>query len=452
MDPLLTLSKIPRYYNNKVLLQMALLLVYLVAGFIGLEGYLHWDSVNFLIGLTALPLMLGQVQEGRGSMRFGWLALLLALATIAVPVKTALYLSLCCTLLFLFESIKGSITALPLLTLFFMSPVFQYFAHVFSFPVRLWLTQVAGVLLQATGMPVQVAGNMITGSGTEFAVDPACMGLNMLVTSLLCGLIIFAFYQKHYKLRLALAWIITGLAVLFLLNIVANLCRIILLVRFHLMPENSLHGLSGIICLVLYVLLPGALLFKAMVKKWGSAAMPGKVWLTSNNCNPVLLHVILLPVLVLVLFRLQQHKVAAPQGALPAVAGYTVSWYDKDVIKMENAGSLIYLKPLKGFIYTDHNPLLCWTGSGYTFTHVEEHNWSGIPLFTGVLKKGEEELYTAWWYENGSTSTISQWAWRWLMVKGEAPFSIINITAEDPVTLQSAVARIAALRGTLMRR
>lgn len=451
MDPLLTLNKIPRYYSSKGMLQATLLLAYLVTGFIGLEGYILWGSVNFLIGLGALPLMLGQVQEGRGSMRFGWLALLLALATLAMPVKTALYLSLCCTLLFLFESNRGRITALPLLTLFFMSPVFQYFAHVFSFPVRLWLTQVAGGLLQATGMPVQVAGNMITGSGTEFAVDPACMGLNMLVTSLLCGLVIFAFYQKQYKLRLALGWVISGLLVLFLLNIAANLCRIILLVRFHLLPENSLHGLSGILCLVLYVLLPGALLCKAMVKKWG-IAMPGKVQPAGNRHKAGLLHLILLPVLVFALFRLQQHKAAAPQGALPVVAGYTVSWYDKEVIKMENTQALIYLKPLKGFIYTDHNPLLCWNGSGYTFTHVEEHTWSGIPLFTGVLKKDKEELYTAWWYENGSTSTTSQWTWRWQMLQGKAPFSIINITAGDPLALQLAVGRIAALKGTLVSR
>ena len=449
MEPLLTATKVSRYYNAKGLLPAVLSLTYLVIGYRGLNDYIIWGSVNFLIGLGALPLMLSQVQTGKGRKRFGWLALLFAFAGLLMPVKTALYMALCCTFLYLFECSKGRITVLPLLTLFLMSPVFQYFAHVFSFPVRLWLTDVAGSLLRVTGMQVKVAGNIIAGGGTEFSVDPACMGLNMLVTSLLCGLILFAVYQKQNKLRLALGWIVTGLMVLFVLNIAANLCRIILLVRFHLMPESSMHGLSGIICLIVYVLMPGALLCKVLVKKWGKtmqqqhAATPAKEgWV----------HLFLLQVLLLGVLRVQQDSTAAPQGVLPVVPGYTVSWYDKDIVKMEDATALIYLKPLKGFVYTDHNPLLCWTGSGYIFEHVEERNWSGIPLFTGTLKKDGEQLYTAWWYENGSTSTISQWTWRWLMLKGERAFTIINISAESPEALQAAVARIAAVRGTLVHR
>jgi exosortase N len=451
MEPLLTATKVSRCYNAKGLLPVILALAYLTIGFNGLNDYIIWDSVNFLIGIGALPLMLSQVQTGKGTKRFGWLALLFALAGLLMPVKTALYMALCCTFLFLFENSKGRVTLLPLLTLFLMSPVFQYFAHVFSFPVRLWLTDVAGNLLRVTGMPVNVAGNIITGSGTEFSVDPACMGLNMLVTSLLCGLILFAFYQKQYKLRLALGWVLAGLMILFVLNIAANLCRIILLVRFHLMPESSMHGLSGIICLIVYVLLPGALLCKILVKKWGR---PTDILQQPANspAKASMLHLFLLPVFVLAALRLQQDSTAGPQGVLPAVPGYTVSWYDKDIVKMEDATALIYLKPLKGFVYTDHNPLLCWTGSGYVFQNVEEQHWSGIPLFTGILKKDGEQLYTAWWYENGSTSTISQWTWRWLMLKGDRAFTIINISAESPEELQAAVARIAAIKGDLVNR
>ncbi len=423
----------------------------MLTGLSGLHDYIQWRSVNFLIGLVALPLMLGQVQAGQGSRRFGWLAMLLASAGLVMPVKTALYLALCAVLLFLFESRRGRISLLPLLTLFFMSPVFQYFAHVFSFPVRLWLTGVAGGVLQFTGMPVTVTGNIITGNGSEFAVDPACMGLNMLVTALLCGLILFAFYQKQNKRQLAISWVLAGLGILFLLNIGSNLCRIVLLVRFHLMPENSLHGFSGIICLVVYVLLPGALLCKLLVKKLGRP-IPQKEEVACAGNKAGRLHLVLLPLMIMTAIRLEQQHTAAPQGTLPVMAGYTVSWYDREVIKMEDKETLIYLKPLKGFIYTDHNPLLCWNGSGYTFTRVEERCWSGIPLFTGLLQKGKEQLYTAWWYENGSTSTISQWTWRWQMLKGAAPFTMINITAADPAALQAGVARIAARKDVLIGR
>lgn len=450
MDPLLTLKQVPRYYSGFNLLQIALVAAYSVIAFFGLKDYIHFDAANFLIGIAVMPLMLRQA-GGQGSARFGWLALAFGLLGLWIPVKTALYMTLCCALLFLFESYKGRCTALPLLTLFFMSPVCDYFAHVFSFPVRLWLTRVAAGLLQVAGMPVQTAGNMISDKGSEFSVDPACMGLSMLVTSLLCGLILFAFHQRKYKLKLAVGWVLAGLAVIILLNIMANLCRIVLLVRFRLMPESPMHGLCGIACLVAYVLLPAAWLCRLLVRKKGkvlsSDPATGK-----GSGQGLALHGILLCVVSLIVLRGQVGPALPPQQSLPVAPGYTFSWLNKEVIKMENEKVLVYLKPLKGAVYTDHNPLLCWNGSGYIFEQIREQRWPGITLFTGTLCKGAERLYTAWWYENGSTSTISQWTWRRETLSGASPFTLVNVTVADEAVLQAEVARILTMKQQLVGR
>ncbi|PSK92173.1 exosortase N [Taibaiella chishuiensis] len=448
MEIFLKYRRVPHCYSRNDLLCLFGVLACSISSFILLGDYLLWQSAGFLVGLGALPLMFTQ-PAGRKSTRMGWLAVAFALTGLLLPVKTVVYMTLCCTLLFLYEYYKGRCSVLSLLTLLLMSPICSYFAEVFSFPVRLQLTAMAGALLQGAGVPVAVAGNIIGSGATEFAVDPACMGLSMLVVSLLCGLIMVAFYQRRYRRRLAAGWILLFLAALVVLNIVANLCRILLLVYFHLLPGNPLHGICGIICLLVYVLLPGAGLCRLLLRKAGRVQAPA----AAANALPeyaAWLPLFILSFLILAHIRQRQVPPVHRQQALPVVAGYTVSRYNSDVVKMENNTVLIYLKPLKGAVYTDHNPLLCWNGSGYSFERVQACNWSGISLFTGVLAKGTERLYTAWWYENGTTSTVSQWAWRWQTLKGARPFTLINVTAATPAVLQAEVARIAAAKDKLV--
>lgn len=447
MEAILKAFRLPIRDNRRELLYLLLLPVYATTGFITLKDYLVWDSAGFLVGLGALPLMFGQ-PAGKRRTFMGWLALAFALLALLVPVKTAAYMTLCCALLFLYEYHKGRCTPLPLFTLLLMSPVCSYFAHVFSFPIRLQLTALAGTLLQAAGMPVTVAGNMIGGGATEFSVDPACMGLSMLVVSLLCGLILVAFYQRRYQRQLVAGWILLFLAGLVVLNCVANLCRILLLVYFHLLPDNPMHGICGLLCLLVYVLLPAVGLCRWLVRRVGRVVVAGPV-VQDMPGKANLLHVLILPFLLWAQSGSREVIPSARHQALPVVPGYTFSRYNDEVVKMENKQVLIYLKPLKGAVYTDHNPLLCWNGSGYAFEQLQAANWSGIALFTGVLYKDGERLYTAWWYENGTTSTVSQWTWRWQTLKGAHPFTLINVTAADPAVLKAEVARIAMVKDRL---
>lgn len=416
--------------------------LYLVAGVWILRYYIQWTSVNFIIGVIALPLI-AQPRYGTRSARFGWLALFFALLGFVLSVQTTFYLAITCGLLFVAEQLRGKLSPLVFFTILLMSPVCQYFAHVFSFPIRLWLTGVAGKLLLKAGLDATVTGNMISSGKGDFAVDPACMGLNMLVTSLLCGLLMLAMYQRQFTRSVRVCWPATILLLLFGLNLVANLMRIILLVWFRLLPDDPMHGISGIICLFVYVLLPASFIIRWVVKKkgkvWSQPPSPG----TAQAAHLHALHLLILPCLLLAAVKLLHKPAASIAGPLPGIQGYKVSRQKDDIVKLENGRALIYLKPTHGFIYTDHNPILCWTGCGYGFNRVEEQVWQGIPVFTGMLSKGNEQLYTAWWYDNGQVRTTSQVTWRWLMVKGQPSFTIVNITANDRQILMREVAAFA---------
>ena len=253
-------------------------------------------------------------------------------------------------MIFTWEQYRGRLTALPFLTLLMMSPVAQYFAQVFSFPIRLWLTDVAGRLLHLSGLNALATGNIITCNTGEYAVDPACMGLNMLVTSLLCGLAMLAIYTKRAGKRLPLYLIVAGLAGLAMLNVAANLIRIMLLVYFRLLPDNPMHGFTGIICLAVYVLLPGSWLLRRLVRSGGRAQDTFDPPAGKTNLRARRLHLLILPCMLLAAVRIHNKSSEAISRSLPVVPGYTVSWYDREVIRIADKVSLIYLKPVRGFI------------------------------------------------------------------------------------------------------
>jgi hypothetical protein len=53
------------------------------------------------------------------------------------------------------------------------------------------------------------------------------------------------------------------------------------------------------------------------------------------------------------------------------VDGYSLSYPAQGIVKLDKPGSLIYVKYIRGFYDTEHNPMICWTGGGYQFKNVE---------------------------------------------------------------------------------
>lgn len=429
--------------RSSAICSLMLAAIYIAVAVIVLNDYIEFASPNFIIGVASLPVLLQQSKRQANSSRFGWISLLVLAACYWLPVKTALYVGIYSALLYLWEQYHGRVTVLAFIVLLLMSPVAGYFAHVFSFPIRLWLTDIAAQILHHAGLEISVAGNMLLTKQGDFSVDPACMGLNMLTTSILCGIIMLAIYLHKAGTTLRFYQVIMFVALLFGLNIVANLIRILLLVYFKWMPETLMHDAAGIACLVLYVLLPASFIAEKMATKYSRNV----VEIASSKHSKIghKLHFILLPLMALAVYCISEKaKPNHTVESLPVVPGYVASHYDNEVVKLQSTTALIYLKPLRSFIYTDHNPLICWTGSGYNFEQIEEAKWGSVQLFTGVLKRGNEKLYTAWWYDNGSTKTTSQLLWRWTMLRGGAPFSIINVTTQDRSLLKPTVLHIAA--------
>lgn len=407
-----------------------------------LQQYIPWRSPGFLLGLVAIPVVLVYNPRQKRSLRFYYAALACCVLAWLLPVKTLLYFSLVLGLCFLADNVLGKINALPLLAMGLMAPICDYVARIFTFPIRLQLTHWAAGLLQGIGLPAVAEGNTILYQGNEFAVDAACMGLGMMVTSMLCGLMVLGVYQKKYGLVLSFSRVCLLLGGVAVLNVVSNLFRMLLLVIFAVLPDNPLHDITGILCMALYVLAPLVWLCPLIVKRFGRPVKTAPAKEETHMHMVALSHICLAACIFLVAYKTKLPGAGDPAPAgLPSIAGYTLQQLDNQVVKAENAQALVYLKSVGGFYRTDHNPTICWQGSGFEFRQVKVEMLGGKNVYTATLQKGEERLYTAWWYDNGKVQTISQWEWRWDTLRNRQPYTLVNVTAGSAATLRAEVTR-----------
>lgn len=423
---------IPVKMDRPLRMSLVFFLAYVIIMVLSLHTYLAWQSLHVIMGVLALPLVT-TIQPGViNNKRYGIIAAILAVVTMLLPVNTLLYFTIAFACLFVVESFLGKVNWLPVCMIFLLSPVFQFAANVFSFPIRLELTSWAGHIMNRVMGHVTVEGNMIFCNGNEFSVDPACMGLNMMITSLLLQLVVIAMYQRKLKLQLVW-WQITGLlAVAFLLNVISNLFRIISLVWFNILPGTYMHDLVGIGCLIVYVIVPVLALTRLVIRYKGRAfALPADKAVTFSWKRMAGAQLLLMVAICWSSYTVvsKGNAIDDASAAVASIDGYETTRVTTEIVKLQNNESLIYIKHIPGFYNADHHPMICWKGSGYLFKQVKQETINKQQIYTALLQNGKDQLYTAWWYDNGARRTIDQLSWRSQMLSGARPFSVVNVTA-----------------------
>ncbi len=229
----------------------------------------------------------------------------------------------------------------------------------------------------------------------------------------------------------------------------SNYARVIALVVTGAPAGDASHELIGLACWLFILLLPMAW----TVDRWTERTLPrdppstGPVWpawkraLATTAILPVALAGFAHPPVPVE----EEHDLAAEHLVLP---GHERSVLPNHVVRFVGDGTMIYIKPGKPFYSDDHHPMSCWLGSGFTFTHevVEPHR--GGEICRGLLVNGTTKRHTAWWYDNGQVRTTGQLDWRWRAARGEAPFRLVNVTADTPQALMREVDRLFGLFST----
>lgn len=362
--------------------------------------------------------------------------------------------------LFIIEKYKGKLGELAFVWLILLSPMLSYLINVFTFPIRLELSALAGKMMQFVGMQVSVTGNYFLYKGVVFTVDTACMGLNLFVTGFVMVCFWMGWMEKQLQKRLPLpVFVLT-----FLLSVGcilgANLVRIVMLVFFQSPPETLGHEVIGLVCLVCYVLLPMYVWVRLGYHFWGrktdqdTSTSSVQVFgimrfldfdsmLNRINCEIFrqkkafyFVFVGLLGLECFCSFSYQQHTISDTKTQELVLSGFQKRIVIDNVVEFTNEKARIYIKPAVSFWMGDHQPTVCWQASGFEFTQIEETTLNQYKIYTARLVNKQDTLYTAWWYDNGKDKTISQMRWRSESAKGAEAYRLVNVAALDKAVLE----------------
>lgn len=401
--------------------------------------FFKWDGTT-IMALMLAPYVL-MIDTSRRSARYFFPAVGALVLAILMPVHTMLYMSLVLSGLFLIENCLGKTNRSILWLAALASPVFGDVSRLFEFPVRLWLTARVVDLVNATGRHASAAGNLIAIDKYEFSVDTACAGLNMLATSLLITLMLLAFYKRREQRQLSLGWSAAVMVLTIVLNVACNFFRIWFIVTLKIMPGTLMHDITGIVCLAVYVIIPMIVGIKYFYRRLGKTQEPAPATF-NGSLHFAQIHLLLLAGNIFGAMHLKKLDELCNLSNSPiTVNGYHKSTLHNGVIKFDNPKTLIYIKPT-AFYAPEHDPMVCWTGSGYEFKAIQESVVQGRHIYSGMLQKAGGTIYTAWWFDNGQTKTVNQLKWRWQAATGQPGFCLINVNAAKRDDLTATVNRI----------
>ncbi|PHN01763.1 exosortase N [Flavilitoribacter nigricans] len=428
---------------------LALIMIVLIVG-----GYAYFNfdnqyySFTLWLGLIFAPYIVRRVGTDP-SRRWLWVALPLGLI-LCFRHSTSLFYFFCgFSVLYLLESTWGRLNNLPVFLMLLLSTLASQVAYIWSFPIRLQLSRWAADVLSVAGWEAVAQGNVIVLMGQEFSVDPACMGLSMLLTGSLLALFMLAHFERKLNRVFSVPEIMAYLSGVFLLLILANFTRLLALLVFGIMPDNPAHDAIGLFSLVVYVLLPFYFYLQLSLRKRDPQLE--KTSLTPRRRSAMKWDLLAgASILVLLLCngpKFQQPWVVPDQSiAEIELPGFRSELVEGGVLKLENDGALIYIKPGSKPFQATHDPRICWRGTGYEFTHIEKRAIGGELLYTAHLQKGNDRLYTAWWFDSGRERTVEEWHWRWTALSKGRKFRLVNVTALNPTELEREVLALRSIR------
>ena len=400
--------------------------------------YPHYlrENTFFLLCLITLPLSVQRSAHQKGFPVF-WLLLCIGGLSLLLPTTTGAYISLSLMLVMLLQSASGGLHPTILIHCALTSPFFTYFNSMVSFPVRLWLSRIVTYCLQTIGLDVQIDGNLVYMGETSFLVDEACAGMTMLGYGLLFGTIIISHLSKNKQVGLPQMTLFYLILLTLILS--GNIVRISLLIIFNIRPDHWLHEGVGFCVYAFQVLIPFYLIIERLLMKQSPHQQE-----TQSVVAPFPVHRYAI-VLILLLVIITRHQLQHLQETDPhtiELSGFQKKEVQGKVIKLENEQALIYVKPPVPAYSADHNPMICWQGSGYSFQKIGQWSLFGTKINCAELVKKQDKVHTAWWYQSKNYATGDQLEWRKYGLLENEDFYLINVTCNSQEELKRQVQQL----------
>ena len=378
-----------------------------------------------------LPFIVYVQKPGEYSYRYLWIVVICLVLHLFLDTKGMLFFAIAFSIFFFIESSIGKLNKISPLLIILIAPFTRYFIDLFGFPIRLQLSSLSSRVIQLFGFESYNTGNTIFVNGQAFSVDPACMGLKLVVTALVIALFMISFYERKKRFQVPIVKTMVILALGLAFTIIANLVRIVFLVLTEAPEGGILHEAIGLMCLILFIIAPLYFTIPRFIKS-GKLFTEQQLFNSASNWR----FVTYVLIISIVAYHSQQYQAGDDIPPDPYISSIELPGYDKKVlanhiVQFQNMESTVFIKPNKGFYRSDHNPMICWKGSGFFIREERLMELGDQTIYIAKLDNGQEILHTAWWYDNGTERTTSQLSWRFRQMKGAAPFKLVNVTSSS---------------------
>lgn len=195
------------------------------------------------------------------------LLLLFEFISYRLHTKSLHFLSLIFLICLIYYEFTKKFSFIALICLLLFSTVFNKFFEHLTTEIKQALCENVYLVLKNFMDIEKIEGVNFFINGAKVTVDNACVGLSLFKTGFLIGAILLIIEEQKQKRFFSIVQIISFCLVIVVLNVVSNYFRIITLILLNCTEENTLHHAIGLICFVMYQVLPMLLLIRYLKPK-----------------------------------------------------------------------------------------------------------------------------------------------------------------------------------------
>lgn len=347
------------------------------------------DSNLFGIVFSIVLFLIGG-RKTSFNMNYPLLVLIFVLEFISfrLHTKSLHFLALALLGCFLYYSLTRKFSFIAFICILLFSSVFSTFFDYLTVEIKQTLCYGVYLTLKNFIPITKIEGVNFYINNAKITIDTACMGLSMFKTGLLVGAFLLTLEERKQHKYFNIKQIFLFCFMVILFNIISNYFRIVTLILFNCTEENTLHYTIGLLCFAFYQIIP-MLFFIRFFK-------PNQEETLHSNSNKFTFFLITVAFSIVMVTSLEIKKKLKHNLLENLNATYNLKngiWISPEVFKIVTPEKLIYIKT------PSHNPLVCWTGTGYKIieSKVIKKNNEGICFVR--MEKNNIQYHSYWWYE-----------------------------------------------------
>ncbi|MRX40894.1 exosortase N [Flavobacterium sp. LC2016-23] len=355
------------------------------------------DSNLFGVVFSIVLFLIGG-RKTSFNMNYTLLAFIFVLEFISfrLHIKSLHFLALSLFTCFLYYSLTQKFSYIAFICILLFSSLFNTFFDYLTVEIKQTLCY--GVYLTLKNfLPItKIEGVNFYINNAKITIDTACMGLSMFKSGLLAGAFLLTLEERKQQKLFSVKQIFLFCCLIIGLNVISNYFRIVTLILLECTQENTLHHSIGLLCFMFYQIIP-MLFFIRFFKPKNQEAIK-----TNSACF------IFLPIIsaiIIVLSTSLEIKKELKHDLLEKLnPTYNIKkgvWISKEVFKIATPEKLIYIKT------PSHNPLICWTGTGYKIIESKIISSNNEKIWQVRMEKNNIEYFSYWWYECDDKKYIS---------------------------------------------